>query len=85
MRERADSPAVSALVARGHRDNAARTDRGFAIVMIAQWIGGIVAAAALSPRTWEGGQSAVHPHGSSSAASSPRCRSGSRSRAPGSR
>jgi two-component system, sensor histidine kinase and response regulator len=39
-----------------------RTDRMFAVLMILQWIGGIVAACLLSPRTWEGSQSEIHPH-----------------------
>jgi signal transduction histidine kinase/ActR/RegA family two-component response regulator len=38
------------------------TDRMFAALMVAQWIGGIVAALWLSPRTWAGAQSWVHPH-----------------------
>ena len=44
-----------------HR-GARRTDRLFAFLMIAQWIGGIVLALAVSPRTWAGEASAVHPH-----------------------
>jgi two-component system sensor histidine kinase/response regulator len=39
-----------------------RTDRLFAGLMAFQWIGGIVAALVLSPRTWSGAQSHVHPH-----------------------
>ncbi len=39
-----------------------RTDRMFAVLMILQWIGGIVAALILSPKTWNGSQSHIHPH-----------------------
>jgi two-component system, sensor histidine kinase and response regulator len=39
-----------------------RTDRMFAVLMILQWIGGIVAALILSPKTWDGSQSQIHPH-----------------------
>ncbi len=39
-----------------------RTDRLFAGLMAFQWIGGIIAAIVLSPRTWNGSQSHVHPH-----------------------
>ena len=39
-----------------------RTDRLFAFLMIAQWIGGIVLALVMSPRTWAGEATAVHPH-----------------------
>ncbi len=39
-----------------------RTDRVFAILMAVQWIFGIVAAIFISPRTWAGVTSHVHPH-----------------------
>jgi two-component system sensor histidine kinase/response regulator len=39
-----------------------RTDRLFAFFMLAQWIGGIVLALVISPRTWAGESSAIHPH-----------------------
>lgn len=38
------------------------TDRLFAGLMVAQWLGGIIAALVISPRTWNGAQSAIHPH-----------------------
>jgi PAS domain S-box-containing protein len=44
------------------RENATRTDRMFAVLMIVQWIGSVILAFAISPRTWEGTQSHVHPH-----------------------
>jgi len=39
-----------------------RTDRIFAILMVLQWIFGIVAAIFISPRTWTGTESHIHPH-----------------------
>jgi signal transduction histidine kinase len=39
-----------------------RTDRMFAWLMICQWVGGIVAALWISPRTWEGTVSHTHVH-----------------------
>jgi signal transduction histidine kinase/CheY-like chemotaxis protein/HPt (histidine-containing phosphotransfer) domain-containing protein len=39
-----------------------RTDRVFAILMAVQWVFGIVAALFISPRTWSGATSHVHPH-----------------------
>ena len=39
-----------------------RTDRMFAGLMALQWIGAVAAACWLSPRTWAGPTSQVHPH-----------------------
>ena len=39
-----------------------RTDRLFAGLMAVQWAGAVVAACCLSPRTWDGTASHVHPH-----------------------
>jgi PAS domain S-box-containing protein len=39
-----------------------RTDRMFAVLMVLQWLGGIAAACILTPRTWTGSQSEIHPH-----------------------
>src|SRR5918994_1433335 len=39
-----------------------RTDRMFAYLMVAQWIGGVVAAIIISPKTWIGEVSAPHAH-----------------------
>ena len=39
-----------------------RTDRLFALLMVLQWAGAILAAVLLSPRTWAGTASQVHPH-----------------------
>jgi PAS domain S-box-containing protein len=34
----------------------------FAVLMVLQWLGAIIAALAISPRTWNGSESHVHPH-----------------------
>ncbi len=39
-----------------------RTDRVFAILMGLQWVFGIVAAIFISPQTWAGTESHIHPH-----------------------
>ena len=39
-----------------------RTDRMFALLMIVQWIAGVVAATWISPLAWNGVDSHVHPH-----------------------
>jgi len=39
-----------------------RADHLFTRLMMLQWLGGIAVAILLSPRTWAGGTSALHPH-----------------------
>jgi signal transduction histidine kinase/CheY-like chemotaxis protein len=39
-----------------------RTDRVFAWLMGLQWVFGVVAALVISPRTWAGMSSSIHPH-----------------------
>ncbi len=39
-----------------------RTDRTFAVLMVVQWLAGIVAAIWISPRAWAGTVASVHPH-----------------------
>ncbi|MFN2453212.1 MAG: PAS domain S-box protein [Pyrinomonadaceae bacterium] len=39
-----------------------RTDRMFAVLMVVQWVAGIVAALLISPRTWIGSESQTHIH-----------------------
>ena len=39
-----------------------RTDRIFAVLMALQWAGAVLVACLLSPRTWSGTISQVHPH-----------------------
>ncbi len=41
---------------------AIRVDRSMAALLAIEWIGAVVAALILSPRTWSGGHSAIHPH-----------------------
>ncbi len=39
-----------------------RTDRVFAVLMVLQWVFGIVVSLVISPRTWSGTSSEIHPH-----------------------
>lgn len=39
-----------------------RTDRMFAVLMPLQWLAAVAGAFWLSPRTWDGAHSSVHPH-----------------------
>jgi signal transduction histidine kinase len=39
-----------------------RSDRMFAVLMLVQWLAGIVAALWISPRTWQGAESQLHLH-----------------------
>jgi hypothetical protein len=39
-----------------------QTDRMFACLMAFQWVAGIVVALLVSPRTWAGDTSSIHPH-----------------------
>src|SRR4051794_13171092 len=39
-----------------------RTDKTFAILMVLQWVAGIVAALWISPQAWVGTESYIHPH-----------------------
>lgn len=39
-----------------------RTDQQFAVLMLLQWLAGIVVAIWVSPRTWVGPDSQLHPH-----------------------
>jgi signal transduction histidine kinase/CheY-like chemotaxis protein len=39
-----------------------KTDRMFAALMIFQWVGLVVAAAVLTPKTWAGTTNSIHPH-----------------------
>src|SRR5262245_36278975 len=46
-----------------HRDVVLkRTDRLFAGLLAVQWLAGIIAALVISPRTWAGVSSEIHPH-----------------------
>ena len=60
------APATAGLAAElydAHRQSIyCRTDRMFAALMGVQWLFGIAAATFISPRTWAGTSSALHPH-----------------------
>ena len=58
---RLNRPAAAKLARHDHRVRV-RTDRMFAVLMLMQWVGGIVTALVVSPRTWIGGHSHIHPH-----------------------
>jgi len=47
---------------RQFRQVAANTDRMFAVLMALQWLAGIIIACLVSPRTWNGPSSSIHPH-----------------------
>ncbi|MGH7857923.1 MAG: histidine kinase dimerization/phospho-acceptor domain-containing protein, partial [Candidatus Binatia bacterium] len=53
---------AAALFEENERRIFVRTDRMFAGLMLLQWAGGIAAAFWISPRTWAGTYSEVHPH-----------------------
>ena len=50
------------LIAHYRARLARNTNRLFAVLMVLQWIGAIVAAVMISPRTWTGLSSSVHVH-----------------------
>ncbi|MBI3819434.1 MAG: response regulator [Planctomycetes bacterium] len=53
----------AAQILSGHqRDIHTRTDRLFVWLMLFQWVAGIAAALWVSPRTWTGAMSEIHPH-----------------------
>src|SRR5690349_18337844 len=52
----------AALYRRYCRDTARRTDRMFAVLMGMQWAAAIAMACIVSPRSWDGARSSVHPH-----------------------
>lgn len=45
-----------------HHDVLVRSDRLFAVLMVVQWLAGIVVALVYSPTAWDGEQSRVHVH-----------------------
>src|SRR5437667_5730247 len=53
---------ASALFAAQRWDIYKRTDRLFALLMVLQWIAGVVAAVVIAPRTWAGTISQTHVH-----------------------
>ena len=53
---------ADALFAESLRRTHVDTDRLFVLLMVIQWIGGIILAVVVSPRTWIGDASRVHVH-----------------------
>ena len=51
-----------ALFHRQRRRVAMRTDRMFAVLMLLQWMAGVILALTTSPRIWSGASSDIHPH-----------------------
>ena len=64
LKNATNSPCVRAqeLFEQQWKENAARTDRMFAVLMIVQWLGAIVTALIISPRAWDESHSHVHQH-----------------------
>jgi signal transduction histidine kinase/DNA-binding response OmpR family regulator len=65
MSDHADSPLAARaemLLANHHQQIYRRTDRMFAVLMVLQWAAAVAGALLLSPRTWSGEMSRVHPH-----------------------
>jgi signal transduction histidine kinase/ActR/RegA family two-component response regulator len=58
----AQNPRVRQIFDEHYNRICVRCDRMFAVLFVAQWIGGIIAAMVLSPRLWAGSYSQVHPH-----------------------
>src|ERR1041385_1885728 len=53
---------VNDLVEEHHNRVCDQTSRLFAGLFLVQWIAGIIVAIFVSPRTWTGGESQIHPH-----------------------
>src|SRR6185436_20067072 len=58
----ATSSRVTELFTEHQQDIFKRTDHMFAVLMTLQWVGGIVAAFWISPRTWIGSANQTHIH-----------------------
>lgn len=58
----ATSSRITELFSEHQKDICKRTDHMFAVLMTLQWVGGIVAAYWISPRTWIGSTSQPHVH-----------------------
>ncbi|MEX0937219.1 MAG: ATP-binding protein [Pirellulales bacterium] len=56
------TPRAETLLAEHQQQIYRRTDRMFAVLMLLQWAAAIVGAVWLSPKTWAGATSTVHPH-----------------------
>lgn len=53
---------ASLLFAEQYEKILCRTDRLFASLLFVEWLGAILAALLISPRTWSGAQSEIHLH-----------------------
>ena len=52
-----------AELVQGYKDKIARnTCHVFIVLMLLQWVGAMITAAIVSPRTWSGASSSVHVH-----------------------
>ena len=60
--DNAENLRAAELLQRSQRAVYERTDRIFAILLPIQWLAGIFAAYFISPLTWSGAESSVHPH-----------------------
>jgi signal transduction histidine kinase/ActR/RegA family two-component response regulator len=60
--EQAVRDAADQLFRQSRLENNARTDRLFAVLMLVQFLAGVVIAIVVSPRAWRGTASEVHPH-----------------------
>jgi PAS domain S-box-containing protein len=60
--ERLVVPGAAELLEQQQQRVYRRTDRLFAWLLWVEWLAGIVAALVVSPRTWAGSESHVHPH-----------------------
>lgn len=57
------TPATVDEFVRQYRDRISRnTSRVFAVLMLLQWLGAIITAVIVSPRTWTGTSSSIHAH-----------------------
>lgn len=56
------SATVQRKLVKEYRSIHVRTDRLFAVLMLLQWLGGIVVVLTVSPHTWIGARSELHPH-----------------------
>jgi signal transduction histidine kinase/CheY-like chemotaxis protein len=57
-----DSSRARQLFEQHWRENARRTDRMFAVLLVLEWLAAILIALVLSPKSWDGTMSHTHPH-----------------------
>src|SRR5688572_19928507 len=61
LQERVNQRTATLFVER-QNSNFIRTDRMFAALLLVQWLAAIAAAIWISPKTWAGPLSQIHPH-----------------------